>query len=84
MSADSPYRPLLEAKRKRCDPPVLFILQFCRYGQRAFPFQRTLDNLYATQNYDGFITRELYPNGTYQFHPYNLNSTGPNLLTWSV
>ena len=61
----------------------VFILQFCRYGQRAFHFQRTLDNLYATQNYDGFITRELRPDGTYQFHPHDLNSTGPNLLAWS-
>ena len=83
MSADSPYRPLLEAKRKH-HPLLLFILQFCRYDQCAFYFQRTLGNPYATQNYDGFITRGLRLDDTYQFHPHDLNSTGPNLLIWSV
>ena len=61
----------------------VFILQFARYGARAFPFQRTLDNLYATQLDDGFITRELRADGTFQFHPHDPPSTGPNVLAWS-
>jgi hypothetical protein len=61
----------------------VFILQFARYGARAFPFQRTLDNLYAGQRDDGFITRELRADGTFQFHPHDPSSTGPNVLAWS-
>jgi hypothetical protein len=61
----------------------VFILHFGRYGARAFPFQRTLDNLYANQLEDGFITRELRPDGSFQFHPSDPASTGPNVLAWS-
>lgn len=61
----------------------VFILQFATYGSRAFPFQRTLDNLYAVQLDDGFITRELRANGSAQFHPHDPVSTGPNVLAWS-
>lgn len=61
-----------------------FILQFCRYGSRAFPFQQTLDNLYAKQRPDGFITRELRQrDGQFQFHPHDPASTGPNVLAWA-
>ena len=35
-----------------------FITMFTKYGERAFKFQRTLDNLYAKQHSDGFISRE--------------------------
>ncbi len=61
----------------------VFILHFARYGARVFDFQRTLDNLYATQLEDGFITRELRADGTMQFHPHDPASTGPNVLAWS-
>lgn len=61
----------------------VFILQFARYGARAFPFQRTLDNLYANQAADGFITRELRGDGSAQFHAHDPASTGPNVLAWS-
>lgn len=60
-----------------------FILEFARYGRAAFDFQATLDNLYAAQHPDGFITRELRPNGQDQWHRHDLSSTGPNLLAWS-
>jgi hypothetical protein len=36
-----------------------FILMFAKYGIRAFNFQKTLDNLYAKQHPDGFISREI-------------------------
>jgi hypothetical protein len=61
----------------------VFILHFASYGARAFGFQRTLDNLYANQLDDGFITRELRPDGSFQFHPHDPASTGPNVLAWS-
>jgi len=62
----------------------VFILMFGRYGQRAFPFQRTLDNLYAKQHRDGFICREIdEASGSDSFHPHDPTSTGPNVLAWS-
>jgi len=60
-----------------------FILMFAKYGRRAFEFQRTLDNFYAVQHPDGFITRELQEwNGNDRFHRYDPVSTGPNLMPW--
>lgn len=60
----------------------IFILAFGRYGARAFPFQRTMDNFYANQDDDGFLPRELRPDGTGQFHPHDPASTGPNAVAW--
>ena len=37
-----------------------FITLFARYGSRAYPFQKTLDNFYAKQHPDGFICREIW------------------------
>ncbi len=62
----------------------VFILMFARYGERAFPFQRTLDNFYAKQHPDGFISREIYEwSGEDAFHYSHPDSTGPNLFAWS-
>ncbi|HEY0866254.1 MAG TPA: trehalase family glycosidase, partial [Fimbriimonas sp.] len=61
----------------------VFILQFGRYGSRAFPFQQTLDVLYSKQHPDGFICREVRFDGSDQWHRHDPNSTGPNVLAWS-
>jgi hypothetical protein len=62
-----------------------FILKGLRYGSRAFNFQRTLDNLYAKQHPDGFISREIQEwDGQDRFHRFDPASTGPNILAWSV
>lgn len=62
----------------------VFALHFGRYGRRAFDFQRTLDNLYAKQHADGFISREIREwSGQDQFHRHDPASTGPNVLAWS-
>lgn len=61
----------------------VFILMFGRYGSRAFNFQQTLDNLYAHQLDDGFISREIMPDGQARFHRHDPSSTGPNVLAWS-
>ncbi len=62
----------------------VFILMFARYGERAFAFQKTLDNFYTKQHPSGFISRELREwNGEDQFHYADPNSTGPNTLHWS-
>jgi hypothetical protein len=61
-----------------------FITMFARYGTRAYPFQRTLDNFYAKQHPDGFICREIWGgSGEDCFHRYDPVSTGPNLIPWS-
>lgn len=61
-----------------------FIVLFARYGQRAFNFQRTLDNLYARQHPDGFICREIREaDGQDRFHRFDPASTGPNILPWA-
>ena len=62
----------------------VFILEFCRYGRRAFDFQRTLDNLYCKQHSDGFISREVRSwTGRDQFHRHDPASTGPNVFAFS-
>lgn len=60
------------------------ITMFGRYGSRAFDFQGTLDNFYASQHKDGFICRELCesaPGGHFARH--DPSATGPEILTWS-
>ncbi len=60
-----------------------FILMFARYGARAWDFQRTLDNFYAKQHPDGFISREIQEwDGGDRFHRHDPISTGPNVLAW--
>lgn len=61
-----------------------FILLFARYGNRAFNFQRTLDNLYSTQHPDGFICREIgEADGLDRFQRFDPTSTGPNIMPWT-
>lgn len=61
-----------------------FITMFARYGSRAYPFQKTLDNFYAKQHPDGFICREIWgDSGEDCFHRYDPVSTGPNIIPWS-
>jgi hypothetical protein len=61
-----------------------FILLFARYGRRAFDFQRTLDNLYASQHPDGFICREISTlDGRDRFERFDATSTGPNVMGWT-
>ncbi|MHC4714192.1 MAG: MGH1-like glycoside hydrolase domain-containing protein [Planctomycetota bacterium] len=60
-----------------------FILMFARYGARAYDFQRTLDNFYAKQHADGFISREIQQwDGRDRFHRFDPVSTGPDILGW--
>ncbi len=61
-----------------------FITLFARYGSRAFPFQKTLDNFYAKQHIDGFICREIWgDSGEDAFSRFDPTSTGPNIIPWS-
>ena len=61
-----------------------FITMFGRYGTKAFDFQKTLDNFYASQHKDGFICRELceMEEGGH-FSRHDPSSTGPAIMAWS-
>jgi hypothetical protein len=61
-----------------------FMLMFGRYGTRAFPFLRTLDNFYAKQHPDGFICREIgYEKGDDRFFRFDPVATGPAIMPWT-
>ncbi len=61
-----------------------FIVMFGRYGDHAFSFQKTLDNLYCSQHPDGYICREIRTtDGTDQWNRSCYFSTGPNVLAWT-
>ncbi len=61
-----------------------FIVMFGKYGARAFNFQKTLDNFYAHQHHDGFISRELCEDEPGErFSRHDPSSTGPNILGWA-
>ena len=61
-----------------------FILQFARYGSRAFNFQQTLDNFYAKQHPYGFICREIdEASGADCFERFDPSATGPNIMPWA-
>ena len=60
-----------------------FMLMFGKYASMLFPFQETLDNFYAFQHKDGFISREINEkDGSEKFHRHDPTSTGPNVMAW--
>lgn len=60
-----------------------FILMFGKYADKIFDFQGTINNFYALQHRDGFISRELIEkNGTDRFARFDPVSTGPNVFPW--
>lgn len=60
-----------------------FILFFAKYASAAVHLQKTLDNFYAKQHKDGYISREInYRNGEEKFFKFDYSSTGPNILAW--
>ncbi|MBQ7549050.1 MAG: glycoside hydrolase [Clostridia bacterium] len=60
-----------------------FMLMFGKYGDKAFSFQRTLDNFYCKQEPDGFIGREYSEeNGESIFYRLDPVSTGPEIMDW--
>ena len=62
----------------------VFITLFGRYGDRAWKFQRTLDNFYAKQHPDGGICRQfLEDDGSECFARFDPAGSGPNVLGFS-
>ncbi len=60
-----------------------FILMFCKYADRIFKFQGTLDNMYSCQHKDGFISREIQEDtGLEHFTRHDPSSTGPDIMAW--
>ncbi|MEI6035436.1 MAG: glycoside hydrolase, partial [Verrucomicrobiae bacterium] len=61
-----------------------FITMFWRYGRAAWDAMGTLDNFYAKQHPDGFISRQISGvDGTDHFPRHDPSSTGPNVLAWA-
>ena len=62
----------------------VFMQMYWIYAARIFPFQESLDNFYATQHPDGYISREISEiDGSEQFSRFDLSSTGPNIFPWA-
>ncbi|PIE80036.1 MAG: glycoside hydrolase [Chloroflexi bacterium] len=60
-----------------------FAALYGMYGRRAFNFMGALDNFYAHQQKDGFITKEISTeNGADLFLAYTPNATAPNFTAW--
>lgn len=60
-----------------------FMLMFGKFASRIFNFQETLDNFYAKQHLDGFISREISEETGYEnFTRHDPSSTGPNVMPW--
>jgi len=60
-----------------------FITLFGLYGRRAFNFSGILNNFYAKQDKTGFICRHIdEATGDNLYHPFDPDSTGPNLFAW--
>ncbi len=57
-----------------------FMLHFCRYGHRAYPFIKAFDNCYARQHDNGFICREADSNNREVYSGFPLN---PPLFAWA-
>ncbi len=54
------------------------------YGRRAFNFIGFLNNFYAVQQDDGFISREIdISTGKPLYEPFDPDGTGPNILAWT-
>lgn len=61
-----------------------FITMFWRYGRAAWDAMGTLDNFYAKQHPDGFISRQISgADGSDHFPRHDPSSTGPNVLAWA-
>ncbi len=61
----------------------VFMLMFGKYAHHIFNFQQTLDNFYAHQHQDGFISREILEwDSSEKFTRHDPSSTGPNVMPW--
>lgn len=61
----------------------VFMFMYWKYALQVFPYQKSLENFYAKQHRDGYISREIdETDGSEQFHRFDLSSTGPNIFPW--
>jgi hypothetical protein len=61
-----------------------FMIHFGLYARHACPCITSLDNFYAKQHVDGFISREINAQkGADLYHPFDPDGTGPNILAWA-
>ncbi len=62
---------------------TIFMMMFARYGNSAFPAIQSLDNLYCRQHANGFICRELRPDGSDFYYAGPANAVNPPLFSWA-
>jgi glycogen debranching enzyme len=60
-----------------------FIAAFARYGGHVFPVGPSLDNFYSKQHDDGFICREIGPDGADYWPKSSEQSINPPLFAWA-
>jgi hypothetical protein len=60
-----------------------FIAAFARYGGHVFPVGPSLDNFYNKQHTDGFICREIGPDGADCWPKQSEQSINPPLFAWT-
>ena len=62
---------------------TIFMMMFARYGHAEFPAIQSLDNLYARQHANGFIAREIQPDGTDVYYEGPVDAVNPPLYSWA-
>jgi glycogen debranching enzyme len=62
---------------------TIFMIMFARYGNAEFPAVQSLDNLYSRQHTNGYICRELQPDGSDRYYSGPINSVNPPLFSWA-
>ncbi len=60
-----------------------FSVQWAKFHADEFPVADSLDNFYALQSPDGFISRESCPDGTSRWAPECPSAFAPPLLAWA-
>ena len=61
---------------------TVFTAQWAKYHTKEFPVADSLDNFYIAQEEDGFISRQIHPNGKSKWSKEHPVSFAPPLLSW--
>ncbi len=60
-----------------------FSVQWAKYHTDRFPVANSLDNFYLSQEEDGFISRQIHPDGRSKWSKFHPISFAPPLLGWA-
>ncbi|MCE0482830.1 MAG: hypothetical protein LV479_01165 [Methylacidiphilales bacterium] len=62
---------------------TVFMIMFARYGNRVFPAVQSLDNFYCRQHENGYICRQLHPDGSDYYFDGPVHTVNPPLFSWA-